>query len=324
MTSSGSRVDSSRKHAMAEVERLFNILDPTVDRLLEEASEALGHQRAARCLDLARLAPLSRRAAATSAIAGLIVGTRDLGLDWWTLPHEVMLADRRWETKGTPDALLEAGHPDDDAREDGGSSLERLGNWVADAAADARWGRPIDFVDLNDPRTDERVFLPADAKAGDRYSASFDPGCRVWVRVVERDTPSDASAERSGVRRGPLGSSIGEPMYHEVEEARWAWSMATDTGPIRLPGEDPGQPSDPFAVMLDVDTTRRLFGWAQRHGASTDELGSPWLTKADLWMARFRLGLPYSRPGTWFAFDRVMTAAVDGGADLASSLDALG
>jgi hypothetical protein len=95
--------------------------------------------------------------------------------------------------------------------------------------------------------------------------------------------------------------------------------MATDTGPIRFPGETAGRPTDPFAAPLDYTVADRLRVWAAKNGATAKQLGGPWHSKDDLWSARFRLGLPYSSPatspkwpGTWLEFDRAASAAVDG------------
>jgi hypothetical protein len=55
--------------------------------------------------------------------------------------------------------------------------------------------------------------------------------------------------------------SSGKLAGHEisdVSDAGWAWSIATDTGPIRLPGEGAGGPGDPFTEQLDPDVARRL------------------------------------------------------------------
>jgi hypothetical protein len=41
-------------------------------------------------------------------------------------------------------------------------------------------------------------------------------------------------------------------------------------------------------------------------------LAGPWRTKDALWSARFRIGLPYGRPGAWLTFDDAVVAAVDG------------
>jgi hypothetical protein len=102
--------------------------------------------------------------------------------------------------------------------------------------------------------------------------------------------------------------------------------MATDTGPIWLPGETAGTPTDLFAAALDDAVAERLRAWAARNGASADELGGPWHSKDDLWSARFRLGLPFRGPAEpqvpWlFEFDRAVRAAVDG--DNAALVEAL-
>jgi hypothetical protein len=91
-----------------------------------------------------------------------------------------------------------------------------------------------------------------------------------------------------------------------------------------LPGETAGRPSDPFSDHLDHDSSRRLYSWAVANGASKGDLAGPWRTKDALWTARFRLGLPYSRPGAWYLFDEAVAAAIDGDREaLADALAAL-
>jgi hypothetical protein len=217
---------------------------------------------------------LTQRATATAHVAALIVGTRTVGDEWW---------------QSTGDGLLAAG--DDDA-------LAAVAHQIADACADERWGVPIGEVDLDDPRTEDRVALPAGAEPGDAFVASFDPGCRVVVEVVERD--------------GIVGSVLGDLRSDDAADAEWAWGMAIDTGPIRLPGEIAGSPFDPFAAPLEPRAARRLRAWAGEHEPDPDVLGGPWHTRGDLWEARFRLGLPYERTAEWWPFEIVARAAVDG------------
>src|SRR5271157_4595795 len=131
--------ERTRRFATAEVKRVLGIADPTTDRLFAKARIVLGTERATQCLELARLAPLSRRWVPTSAIASLIAGTLDLGHEWWSRIHRELGEGLQWATLGSPDALLDKGHGDE-PNEDGGSCLAMLGRWVADDAADKRWG----------------------------------------------------------------------------------------------------------------------------------------------------------------------------------------
>jgi hypothetical protein len=94
--------------------------------------------------------------------------------------------------------------------------------------------------------------------------------------------------------------------------------------PIRLPGETVGRNSDPFADKLEAVDSRRLYEWAVAHGANARELAGPWRTKDALWSARLRMGLIYSLPGVWIAFDDAVVALVDGNeAALNDALNAL-
>ena len=136
-----SDLEHTRRFAAGEVKRVLGIVDPTADRLFAKARTVLGADRASRCLELARLAPLSRRWVPTSAIAALVAGTADMGPEWWTRSHEELAENRLWTERGIPDRLLTVGH-DDPKTEDGGSCLALLGGWIADDAADKQWGRP--------------------------------------------------------------------------------------------------------------------------------------------------------------------------------------
>ena len=315
--------ERTRRFAVGEVKRVLGMTEPTVDRLFAKAKTVLGPDRTSECLDLARLAPLTGRWIPTAAIASLIAGTLSLGPEWWTAKHEALTAALTWEGLGKPDALLKVGHGDP-ATEDGGSCLALLGGWISDDAADKEWGRPVDWVDMNDPRVDGRVAVPAGAHVGDRLKAAFAAGGRVWVDVVDLNAGVEPGARGAG-KPPRLGTRLAERRYHDVAQVRSAWSLALGTGPIRLPGETVGRASDPFSAHLAAVDSRRLYEWAVAHGANARELAGPWRTKDALWSARLRLGLLYSRPGAWLAFDDAVVALVDGNeADLNAALNALG
>ena len=314
-------LDRTRRFSAGEVKRLLGISEPTVDRLFARARAVLGQDRADQCLRQARLAPLTRRWVPTSAIAALIVGTTELGREWWTRPHEELAPNRTWSVRGVPDTILWAARLDPEL-EEAGSCLAALGGWIADDAADKEWGRPIDRIDMKDPRVDGRVALPDGVRAGDRLTAIVSPGGRVWVDVLEREP--EAGAGHGGGRRR-LGSRLAERTYHDAAQVRSAWTVATATGPLRLPGEVAGRVSDPFGAHIDPDVSRRLYDWALSSGAAAQQLGTPWRTKDAIWTARLRIGLPYGRPGSWVNFDDAVTAVVDDDrADLLEALAALG
>jgi hypothetical protein len=319
--------ERTRRFAAGTVKRVLGIAEPTTDRLFAKARTVLGQDRANQCLELARLTRLSDRWMPVSALAALVAGTQCLGSEWWTRQHEALTATRTWEEQGIPEALLVAGHGDP-ATEEGGSCMPLLGLWITDDAADKEWGRPVDRVDMNDPRTGGRVAVPAGASPGDRFTVSFAPGGRVWVDVVDLDADVDADSDGAagGARVGAPGrprlvTRLAERKFHDVAQARSGWSIATAAGPIRLPGEMAGRSSDPFAAHLDHDASRRLFKWAVANGENGRELAGPWRTKDALWTARLRLGLPYTRPGAWITFDDAVVAAIDD--DDAVLMDAL-
>jgi hypothetical protein len=297
-------LDGTRRFAAGEVKRILDLPEPTVDRLFARAQKVIGQDHATRCLELARLAPLSHRFVPTSALAALVAGTEALGPEWWVTPHEEIGWDETWTSLGTPEALLASGRSEYGA-DDANSCLAELARWIADDAADRQWGRPIDRIDPNDPRPDGGVVLPEGAKAGDRFPVAVGYGVRVWVDVVEREGKAPSGAVL-------LTPRLAEKRFHDVALIRTAWTISVATGPIRLPGETPGRPSDPFADHLDHDSSRRLFTWAVANGASKADLGGPWRTKDQLWTARLRVGLPYSHPGAWFIFDDAVAAAING------------
>lgn len=76
--------ESTRRFALGEVKRLVGIVDPSADKLFSKARTVLGADRANRCLELARLAPLTRRWVPASAIASLIVGAEAAGPRRWS------------------------------------------------------------------------------------------------------------------------------------------------------------------------------------------------------------------------------------------------
>ena len=319
---SDSDFEKTRRFATGTVKRVLGIAEPTTERLFAKARTVLGQDRAGQCLELAGLARLSDRWIPVSALAALVAGTQSLGPEWWSRQHEGLTPTRTWEKLGIPDALLAAGHGDP-ATEEGGSCLGLLGLWISDDAADGEWGRPVDRVNMADPTVGGRVAVPAGASAGDRLTASFGPGGRVWVDVIDLDAGAEeeaggavgaarGAASGAAIGRPRLGSRLAERRYHDVAQVRSAWSIATATGPIRLPGEIPGRSSDPFAAHLDHDSSRRLFQWAVANGENARELAGPWRTKDALWSARLRIGLPHSRPGAWLTFDDAVQAAIDG------------
>jgi hypothetical protein len=303
--------ERTRRFAAAEVKRVLGIPEPTTDRLFAKARTVLGPERTTQCLELAREAPLSRRWVPTSAVASLTAGTLDLGPEWWSRNHLELGGDLQWASCGTPDALLDGGRGDG-GDEDGASCLATLARWIADDAADKAWGKPVDRVDMSDPRVDGRVAVLAGARAGDRLTAIFAPGGRIWVDVVDLGAHTSHEAARRAGGKARLGTRLAERRLHEVAQVGSAWAMSAGLGTVRLPGETPGRASDPFADRLDADSSRRLFDWARSHGAGAQELTGPWRTKDALWTARHRLGLPYTRPGAWITFDDAVAAAIDG------------
>ena len=296
-------LERTRRYSVAEVKRIIGLAEPTADRLFAKCRAVLGQDRANQCLELAKLAPLTRRHIPTSAIASLLAGTTELSPEWWSSSHKELTFEREWTNRDVPNKVLAAGHSDLET-EEGGSCLALLGEWISEDAAVKAWGAPIDHVDIWDASVDGRVVLPADAKAGDRFTAVYAPGGRVWVDVVEREGATGNDPEH-------YGSRLAERKLHDVAEVRAAWAMAASAAPVRLPGEMAGRASDPYSAKLDAGDSRCLFEWAVANGANVRELAGPWRTKDALWSARLRMGLLFTRPGLWITFDEALVGLID-------------
>jgi hypothetical protein len=300
-------VTRTREQAARQVNTLLGI-SVDVSDLFDLADEVFGTDRADRCRELAGWAPLTRRSMATAAVAELVVAAQRLGSKWWEEERHTMNHDGLWEIEEAPQTLLERGTTSGHSVV--GSALEALGRWACDDAADAEWGRPVYFVDLNDSDTNDRVRLPSAVVVGDRLLASYDPGCRVWVDVVERDT-ADPALEKLGRRQGRIGSVLAEQRCCDAADAGWAWGMATNGRLVRLPGEAPGTDSDPFSRSIPQGAAESLYHRAVELGASVDVLGRSWTTKGQLLEAAYRLGWPYELPGTWHRWGLTAEEIVD-------------
>jgi len=298
-----------RERAAKQVDDLLGIHVET-DQLFDLAKQTLGSTRADRCRELAGRARLTRRSMSCASVAELIVASKRLGATWWNRQHHHMNPKGAWEAVGTPDSLLNNGATARDPLAVG-SALGLLGMWACDDAADDEWGRPVEYVDLNDPLPDNRVRIPAGAIAGDRLVASFDAGCRIWAEVIERDEEESERVVASGRRRGRLGTVLVEDRCCDAAEAGWAWGIATSGELVRLPGETAGTNADPYARLISNTAARRLYGGAIELGASVDLLGEIWATSGQLLEAAYRLGWPYELPVSWVQWGRTVEALVN-------------
>ncbi|MFD0665050.1 hypothetical protein [Thermocatellispora tengchongensis] len=188
---------------------------PTVATLARESERALGAERTRRCLDLVRWAPLTRRSAELAALAGLLIGTRELGTGWWERSRGGKLPP--------PDEVVwssTAIEPWVDL-----TVLEMLAAWIADDSADARWGGAVGSVDLNSWQAEDRVRLPAGVKPGERLVVSFDAGGRLDAVVVRRaDDGLGSNLDFSSLR------------YSRPAEAQWSWGSRPGSGRTRWRG----------------------------------------------------------------------------------------
>jgi hypothetical protein len=302
-------VEHARAQAALQVKALLGV-NVTSDELFDLAADVLGARRAERCRGLVKQARLTRRAMACAAVAEVIVATRRLGATWWDRGHPEMNRRGTWQLMGTPEALLEVGTAPGDYLAVG-SSLGLLGSWACDDAANDEWGRPVDCVDLNDPRLNDRIRIPPSAKVGDHIIARYDPGCRVWADVVERES-DDPEFDETGRRRGRLRTVLAESRCCDAAEAGWAWGMATNGAAVRLRGEIPGAASDPLNRPIERSASRSLYREALELGASDEVLGEPWTTNGELLDAALRLGWPYELTAIWHRWGQAAEAVVDG------------
>ncbi|GGS52726.1 hypothetical protein GCM10010156_09260 [Planobispora rosea] len=280
------RAEDARTEARRLIRDLLGEDRPSAGVLLREAQAVLGTDRVTRCTELIRGAPLTRRSAELASLAGLLVGTRELGTEWWERPR----------AGGVP-------APDDVLRSAGAvgswtdlTALEMLAARIADDAADRTWGPPVAVTDLNSWQAEDRITLPPDAVPGQRVVVSFDAGGRLDAVVVRR--PDD-----------DLGSNLdfSSLRYSRPAEAQWSWGVAGGLGPHHLAGEDP----DPYQVPVDGTAARVLRDWALRHGATAEQTGREWRVKGDVVAAIERVDWMW-RSGEWFAWWRGVAALVDG------------
>ncbi|GAA2886683.1 hypothetical protein GCM10010517_50460 [Streptosporangium fragile] len=279
------RAEDARTEARRLIRDLLGEERPDAALLLREAGAALGADRVAHCVELARGAPLTRRSTELAALAGLLVGTRELGEEWWWRERDGKLP--------TPDEVLRSSTAVDPWTDL--TVLEMLAAWVADDAADALWGRPHVATDLNSWQAEDRIELPGDARPGQRIVVSFDAGGRLDAVVLRR--PS-----------GELGSNLDfdSLRYSRPAEAQWSWGVAAGLGPHHL-DEHP----DPYEQPVDARAAGILHAWALRHGASADRAGPAWRTRGDVIAAIERIDWMW-RSGEWFAWWRGVSALVDG------------
>ncbi|GAA3707413.1 hypothetical protein GCM10022224_086230 [Nonomuraea antimicrobica] len=289
--------EDARTEARRVVRNLLGEERPTADRLIDAVRPVLGDDRTGRTLELALGASLTRRSAELAALAALLVGTRELGRDWWTRPRGGKLPP--------PDEVVRTAvaiEPWTDL-----TALEMLAAWISDDAADRMWGVPVARVDLNSWHAEDRFGLPPGVKPGQRLVVHFDAGGRLDAVVTRR-----ADEE--------LGSNLDfhSLRYSRPAEAQWSWGVAAGLGPHRLPGEDP----DPYAREVPASAAGILRAWAGRHGATGEQLGGSWETVGDVVAAIERVDWMW-RSGEWFGWWRGASALVDDSAYLPYRLEEL-
>ncbi|MFI9835860.1 hypothetical protein ACIHFD_02420 [Nonomuraea sp. NPDC051941] len=289
--------EDARTEARRVVRNLLGDERPTAETLIVDVRPVLGDERTGRTLGLALGASLTRRSAELAAIAALLVGTRELGEEWWSRPRGGKLP--------APDEVVRTAvaiEPWTDL-----TALEMLAAWISDDAADQLWGRPVAEVDLNSWHAEDRFRLPPGVKPGQRLVVHFDAGGRLDA-VVTRRPDED------------LGSNLDfhSLRYSRPAEAQWSWGVAAGLGPHRLPGEDP----DPYAREVPAAAGGVLRAWAVRHGATREQLGERWETVGDVVAAIERVDWMW-RSGEWFGWWRGASALVDDSAYLPYRLEEL-
>ncbi|MGV9374554.1 hypothetical protein ACWDRB_02000 [Nonomuraea sp. NPDC003707] len=289
--------EDARTEARRVVRNLLGDERPTAETLIVDVRPVLGDERTERTLGLALGASLTRRSAELAAIAALLVGTRELGEEWWSRLRGGKLP--------APDEVVRTAvaiEPWTDL-----TALEMLAAWISDDAADQLWGRPVAEVDLNSWHAEDRFRLPPGVKPGQRLVVHFDAGGRLDA-VVTRRPDED------------LGSNLDfhSLRYSRPAEAQWSWGVAAGLGPHRLPGEDP----DPYAREVPAAAGGVLRAWAVRHGATREQLGERWETVGDVVAAIERVDWMW-RSGEWFGWWRGASALVDDSAYLPYRLEEL-
>jgi hypothetical protein len=289
--------EDARTEARRVVRDLLGEEHPTADVLIADARPVIGDERVHRCVGLALGASLTRRSAELAAIAALLVGTRDLGAEWWARP--------RGGKFPAPDEVLRTAvaiEPWTDL-----TALEMLASWASDDAADELWGRPVAEVDLNSWQAEDRLALPQGVRPGQRLVVHFDAGGRLDA-VVTRRADED------------LGSNLDfhSLRYSRPAEAQWSWGVAAGLGPHRLPGDEP----DPYTKPVEAAAARILRDWALRHGATAEQLGERWADVGDVVAAIERVDWMW-RSAEWFGWWRGASALVDGSAYLPYRLEEL-
>lgn len=282
--------EDARTEARRVVRNLLGEERPTAEALIADARPVIGDERCDRCVGLALGAALTRRAAELAAVAALLVGTRELGAEWWSRPRGGKLP--------APDEVLRTAvaiEPWTDL-----TALEMLAAWVSDDAADELWGEPVAEVDLNSWQAEDRFPLPPDVRPGQRLVVHFDAGGRLDAVVTRRPD-------------GDLGSNLDfhSLRYSRPAEAQWSWGVAAGLGPHRLPGERP----DPYARRVDPEAAGVLRDWALSHGATAGQLGERWENVGDVVAAIERVDWMW-RSGEWFGWWRGASALVDDSAYL--------
>ncbi|GLW11885.1 hypothetical protein Misp01_70130 [Microtetraspora sp. NBRC 13810] len=290
------RAEDARTQARELIRDLLGEERPTASALVREARTVLGPARTERCLELARWAPLTRRSTELASLAGLLVGTRELGAGWWEQGRGGKLPP--------PDEALSSATAVDPWTDL--TVLEMLSAWIADDSADERWGPAVAAADLNSWQSEDRIKLPQAAEPGQRLVVAFDAGGRLDAVVVRR-------ADRG------LGSNLdfASLRYSRPAEALWSWGVAAGLGPHPLEGEHP----DPYEAPVESGAADPLRSWALRHGATLEQTGSPWRRRGEVIAAIERVDWMW-RSGEWFAWWRAVAALADGdGARLAARMD---
>jgi hypothetical protein len=271
------RFAEPRARGRALVLEHLGLDEPTVPALLAVADDVLGTERVARCVELIQAMRFTQRYQGLAALASLVVGTRELGAEWWTLPHRDPVTRLHRDGPITPDErLVEVPPP---AEPSWHSAILDLGHWISDDAAVAAWGPLVDEVDLNDPNAIDRIQnLPPDAEVGKRVTAHFDVGGVVDAVVEERDG-------------GVLGTRlVGKSRYSTPADVNWGWGVALAApGPFPLPGD----PESVYGAAVDPERAEKLRAEALAFGWAADDVGGPWITRGDVCAALARLDWPW-------------------------------
>ena len=271
------RYAEPRARGRALVLEHLGLDEPTVPALLSVADDVLGAERVARCVELIQDMRFTQRYQGLAALASLVVGTRELGADWWTLPHRDPVTRLHRDGPITPDQrLVEVPPP---AEPSWHSAILDLGHWISDDAAVAAWGPARRRGRPERPERHRPHPEPAPRCGG--WKAGDGPLRRGWRG---RRGGRGAGGRRP---RHPVGGQV--PVLDAGRRQLGLGRRSAAPGPFPLPGD----PESVYGAAVDPERAEKLRAEALAFGWAADDVGAPWVTRGDVCAALARLDWPW-------------------------------